>query len=160
MWMVREWCEHEHRHVLHFCPVTTRGIAKKNPGVHTQCAPRCNTEIHLSALQPLSADICHPEVPGYVPRACNDYILDAVFDLPSSTVDVFSSTGAGSTLGSTAGSPVSSTAASILMLNLTGSQPVSTSPMAPNIRGPKWCFEYRYNVSSWWEWVGNCCDRH
>lgn len=67
-------------------------------------------------------------VPGYLPGVCNGCILDAVFDLPSRTSDVSSSTSTGSALSSTTGLLVSSTdASSALIPGLTNSQPVSPS---------------------------------
>lgn len=51
-------------------------------------------------------------VPGYIPGACNGCILDAVFDLPSSTLDFYSSISTSSTLSSAPDLPVSSIGAS------------------------------------------------
>lgn len=63
-------------------------------------------------------------VPGYVPGACNGCILDAVFDLSSSTLDIYSGTSSsiGSTLTSTTGVLVTSIyASSTLTPDLTSS---------------------------------------
>lgn len=66
-------------------------------------------------------------VPGYVPGACNGCILDAVFDLLSSTLDGSSSTSTGSASSSTTGVLVSTIdAPSTLIPGLTSSQ--SRSP--------------------------------
>lgn len=58
-------------------------------------------------------------VPGYIPGACNDCILDAVFDLPSFALGLSSSTSTGSTLSSIAGIDLSPTGTSILSQDLT-----------------------------------------
>lgn len=75
-------------------------------------------------------------VPGYLPGVCNGCILDAVFDLPSRTSDVSSSTSTGSASSSTTGLLVSSTdASSTLIPGLTSSQPISPSFMVTSATG-------------------------
>lgn len=67
-------------------------------------------------------------VPGYIPGACNGCILDAVFDLPSSTLDMSSSTSTGSASSSTTSLLASSIdTSSTLIPGLTSSQSISPS---------------------------------
>lgn len=76
-------------------------------------------------------------VPGYIPGACNGCILDAVFDLPSSTLGFYSSISTGSTLSSAPDLPVSSIdASSTGNPGLTSSQPASPISTPATFTGP------------------------
>lgn len=60
-------------------------------------------------------------MPGYIPGACNGCILDAVIDLPSNALGLYSSTSTGTSLSSIAGIDLSPTGTSILSQDLTSS---------------------------------------
>lgn len=76
-------------------------------------------------------------MPGYIPGACNGCILDAVFDLPSSTLEFYSSASTWSTLSSVPSLPVSSIdASSTGSPGLISSQPSSPISTPTAFTGP------------------------